>query len=514
MHWTQLVPQRIRGWLANPLIYLVILAALLRLPFIGQKSLNMDEWWGVIQSKPGLTYIFKEEWKIDIHPPLNFVFLHYWTKLSQADWFLRLPFSLFGILCVVAIYRLGTDLFGRRVGLLAALIMAVSPYAIFYSNYAKCYSLIVLLTILSLWMVWCGCWQNRFGYWIGVAALNTLGLYFHYAMGLVIAAQIAFLIATRSWRSTRWTWLVGAYAGTLLLFIPWMPIFLDQMRSQRDVALASPLARGLPIPFKLMYFFFSLSLGESVQPYNYLVVVPAAIVFGVAFLMGTVALLRAKERGYLILMALWVPIIVLILRPSFIVKHVNIAYPAFVLTIVMGLYAFPNLRVSQVFTLAVCLLSLYSVSNYHQNIQLHDSTMAVPWRQVAQNISNTAGASDAVLVFPENELFRYYYTGKAPLYTLSLDATQEQIAATLRRLERKKIWVLLVYSGAEHEQKRSWIRKMLKSYWTVQRQEKFAPDESLLAGLKAGKLRAFRYYALEVYRCFPKRHLSKGESPK
>lgn len=104
-----------------------------------------------------------------------------------------------------------------------------------------------------------------------------------------------------------------------------------------------------------------------------------------------------------------------------------------------------------------------------------------------------------------NEIFRYYYRGRPKLYVLSTDATRGDIAATFHSLEQSPhIWVLLPYAGMELEEKRTWVREILKSRYVVERQEKFVRDENLLAGLRRGNLRAFPYYALEVYKCSPK----------
>jgi uncharacterized membrane protein len=60
---------------------------------------------------------------------------------------IRLPSVIFGVLCIVAIYVLGKEYHDKITGLLAALVLAVSDRAVFYSQYARPYTLVFLLFI-------------------------------------------------------------------------------------------------------------------------------------------------------------------------------------------------------------------------------------------------------------------------------------------------------------------------------------------------------------------------------
>ena len=62
---------------------------------------------------------------------------------------LRLPAVIFGTLCIVAIYFLGKEFGGNLTGLLSALVIALSDRAIFYSQYGRPYSLVMLLFIVT-----------------------------------------------------------------------------------------------------------------------------------------------------------------------------------------------------------------------------------------------------------------------------------------------------------------------------------------------------------------------------
>ena len=55
-------------------------------------------------------------------------------ELGQGDWFGRAAAIAFGVLCVLATFELGRLLYGVRVGLLAAAVLAVMPYHVLVSR--------------------------------------------------------------------------------------------------------------------------------------------------------------------------------------------------------------------------------------------------------------------------------------------------------------------------------------------------------------------------------------------
>lgn len=145
-----------------------------------------------------------------VHPPLFFclqyAWLNHWLPLLSSIipafddtdgwiWVLRSLPTLIGIMGVFGIYLLGRMVHGPRTGLIAAGLMAVSPFAVYLSQEARHYTLPMLWTILGLmalvriqdlmvrqrpfplWLL---------AIWIGV---NSLGLYTHYFFVLDFVAQ-------------------------------------------------------------------------------------------------------------------------------------------------------------------------------------------------------------------------------------------------------------------------------------------------------------------------------------
>ncbi|MGH2536424.1 MAG: glycosyltransferase family 39 protein, partial [Candidatus Promineifilaceae bacterium] len=82
----------------------------------------------------------------DANPPLYFLLLAGWWQLAGASIFgLRLLGAAAAGLAVPLIAQMGAWLFGRRVGLLAAGLLALSPFHVWQSQVLRNYGLLLTL---------------------------------------------------------------------------------------------------------------------------------------------------------------------------------------------------------------------------------------------------------------------------------------------------------------------------------------------------------------------------------
>jgi mannosyltransferase len=84
-------------------------------------------------------------------PPLYYCVAWVWARLfGDHEAGLRSLSALAGVLVVPVAYGAGARLMSRRAGLIAAALTACSPLLVWYSQEARSYSVLVLLTALSL----------------------------------------------------------------------------------------------------------------------------------------------------------------------------------------------------------------------------------------------------------------------------------------------------------------------------------------------------------------------------
>ena len=94
-------------------------------------------------------------------------------------------------------------------GLLAAGLLAVLPFHVYYSTEARPYALAILATVLILW-------AYRERQWLGLGAASLLGLLTFYPVGLLVACLGVALVVRREWRG------VAALCAAGLLMVPWL----------------------------------------------------------------------------------------------------------------------------------------------------------------------------------------------------------------------------------------------------------------------------------------------------
>ncbi len=182
------------------------------------------------------------------HPPLFFCGLHQWLFFWEPStfslaWKLRSLSAFFGVAAIAAIYFLNCRIFSKNAGLMAAALMAVSPFAVYLSQEARHYTIPIFLVSLTL----CASWEmlqdlqssqsKRWWIWMGWGLLNGIGLYVHYFFILVIVAQIAtFVIFWWRQKFDLKSWYISLQIGgfllfPFLLFLPWMGTLYEHVRS-------------------------------------------------------------------------------------------------------------------------------------------------------------------------------------------------------------------------------------------------------------------------------------------
>jgi mannosyltransferase len=178
---------------AGGLLLIFLLAAGVRFYNLGAKGLWLDE---VLQGGAARYHSLGEviawtRWD-DQMPLLNGI-----TWLMRGvlpnDALLRTPSAIAGLLTVVGIYLLGRALFGRRAGLIAAVLTAVWPFAIAYSQEARPYALLIMATTFQMYFAYQVVVRRRLSDGLGLALASLINLYSHY-MGLAATAAAAVFV--------------------------------------------------------------------------------------------------------------------------------------------------------------------------------------------------------------------------------------------------------------------------------------------------------------------------------
>lgn len=450
-------------YLLGILVVLLQIAFLWRVHDIGGQSLWHDEGNTYVQTTRTFVEIADNAGR-DIHPPLYYWLIAIWTRLmGDSETGLR-SLSLFASIITVAVtYAIGKRLFGIAPAVLAMIFISLNTFSIYYAQEARMYALLALLGALAMWQfvrffasaegddipigqtapstssqnhITMPKLRRDVQMGIGLAVINTIGLYTHYAYPLVMLTQAVFAIL---WFGADGLRIIGekssftpllrhiiTYIGlngiTIILFIPQLPTALHQLGGWGQAASLMP--SSIVIPTILAYLSVGITLGMGLH---------IAIIFFLLF-----ALLQLPNEPRRMWWKVGLP-----------VGWVAISIGVF---LVLGLYREPNLKfllpaqvgfalwmgrgVWELWTLkprrekrhmeyipklaagvgfiSVVVLHINGISPLYTDFRRDD------YRGIATSIMTSEHEGDAIILSAPNqaEVFRYYYKGDIPIYEL------------------------------------------------------------------------------------------------
>lgn len=231
--------------------FILLIIFFISLSDLRRESLWNDEAWTAWAVRSPYVRDTLERVQADVHPPLYFMLIDGWTQvMGESVFALRVPSALLGLLGLAATYAVGAALFDRPTGLIAVVLMGTAGLYVYYTREARMYT--VLLSLSALSMLCYLRWRRRFTLWRGLAYALSMAalLYTHYAGALLIGTHllhgvIVGLADLRRGKSLhgfrQYILMLLPYALALVLFAPWLPTFLSQMRANPNGPLAIPV---------------------------------------------------------------------------------------------------------------------------------------------------------------------------------------------------------------------------------------------------------------------------------
>lgn len=398
------------------MIWLVlILAFLLRLVNLNQ-SLWWDEAINVFYARSSEFIWFVTKYPIgDFHPSGWFAVLWVWGHIfGFSEIAVRLPSVILGVATVGLIYLLGKELFNKKTGLVAAVLLAIAPLHIYYSQEARMYALSAFSVTLSFYFLHRMILQkNRatFG-WI-VSLLLVLSS--DYVAYFVIPAQLFYLILLRKLRKEA----VLSLVVVGLLFLPWLIIFTAQFNEGVSMAailpgwkqvVGSSFKDLLLLPVKVIFGRISL-VSKS---FYLLISVLTGAIFGITFFFG---LKKRSDAVRLLICWILIPLLLVVVVSLFIpvMAYFRMLFilPAFYLILGNGITHLSK-KVSVVAFFIICFVSILSLSEYYFNPKFQRED----WRGAINFVSNKLN-SQTLVIFENKEIpapVKYYSSSLINFY--------------------------------------------------------------------------------------------------
>jgi 4-amino-4-deoxy-L-arabinose transferase-like glycosyltransferase len=228
------------------LLFVLLLAFALRIAGLTAQSLWRDEVDALRYSQEPMATLASNFFRQGWNGPLYYVCLRFWIALSGDSEFSLRYFSLcFGLLGVALTYRLGRTWFSARVGGLAALLMACSPYMVWYGQEAKMYAPLCVMVLAALLVyrhaVQCGEWYM----WAAAVVLAWVTVTVHYLGGLLLPTMVVLLVVWWPTARRRWPQALLALASLFLPVIVAMPWVFPVIVQGRDLGYHAVDLRGM-----------------------------------------------------------------------------------------------------------------------------------------------------------------------------------------------------------------------------------------------------------------------------
>ncbi len=229
---------RVFPLLVLPVILLIAVGV--RFYGLGDESLWLDEIETVRLVNLPFSEMMHYITHADSHPPLFSLIMHGWCRVAgSSDFAVRFWSAVFGSLTVWLTYLIGTTLFERSVGLMAALLLALSPFHVYYSQEARMYALLCLLSAGIMFVLRQVTIDGRPRQRVLLALLSIAALYTqNIAIFLIVLMNIWYVISYRHQRTPPRDWII-MNGCIFLAYVPWFFGLYHQLGATRDIGFLS-----------------------------------------------------------------------------------------------------------------------------------------------------------------------------------------------------------------------------------------------------------------------------------
>lgn len=419
---------------------------LTRLHDLAEDSLWLDEAFSVYVAQQPLGRMMEIITQHDTPPPLYYALLHAWLAIWPGDvaYSVRLLSVLLGVTSVLVMYLCGKELGGVRVGLTAALLIAISPFRVWYSQEARMYALLALLCGISGYFLLRAMMHGGVGAWIGYTLSTTLALYTQVSATFFVlgegVAVLAFLLALSrqkaTYRSPEVThrlaaepedaglWPVRTTAALRsidirraarswllcqvvigLLWLPWLPFLLRQGEIYQSFWIAAPTLTTLK---NLVFDLTSIHLPHWRLPMGMELVVAGGLVLA---LLGARSLPRPLFGFVLALFVIPIAAMFAVsqVKPIFLSRALIYVSMPYLLLIACGIASFKRWWIGGALLGLVVMLNVVSLHRIYDVIQKEQ------WDQAASYVTARATPDELVLFVASDAQIPFdYYAAKDP----------------------------------------------------------------------------------------------------
>ena len=451
-----------------PFLLIFLFGALLRFHAIGSKTVWLDEAFSIWVAHHSLASIGSWLVRIDQHPPLYYVLLHGWMAIfGDLQGPVRWLSALCSTLAMPFFYATGKRLFDRPTALVAALILAISPFQVQYAQETRMYALLTLGVAAALFSLahLLSPRQPSYGacgrrWWVGLAVAEAIVMWTHNTATVIFPLALNFaILATVFWMRKRRMlssmtalnckgflrrWLIWQGVA-FVLWLPWaIPFYIQAAGVYKRFWVLPPTLQTIGAAFQTFNFAFAPTWLPVLVVWN--------VLYGALAVVSVVVTPHYRDRVLIVLALFLMPpvleLLVSLRRPIFLDRTLIWVTLPYYLLIATGirhigdlgrhiapgaLVGFPTGRagatrlqqqttrtVQAILIGGICVLCGFSLNSYYVTYQKEE------WDRAAAYIARHAATTDLILFnatwvqIPFDYYFRHYHMD-VPIHGLPVD---------------------------------------------------------------------------------------------
>ena len=448
-----------KGWSWVLLLLIVVAGAFLRFHIMGVRSLWPAECFSILVARQPWPMFLRTMWWGEGNMAFYYLLLRGWLLLGDSEVWLQSLSALFAVMAIPAIYALGKRFLSRKVGLIAAALLAVHTSHIERSDLLRSYSLLTLLVVLSTYAFLALVDSpRRKGLWTLYVALSALTIYAQTFAVFVLCGQWLAL-KPGGIKRVGVLRMLAAGAAIGILVAPLLAMTVLENKGQLDWVPPLSLA-GILHVFRGIAGADILALQSSVGSAVLLTLYVAAWIFAVWGLLRTErSRVEMPPAGVAVSVLTWClafPVVAMtaisFVKPILYPRFLLMCVPAAVLLAGQGLATIEQrIARGRLVSSAVLLLMIaLSLAGTHK-LDAALPTSGLDYRGVTKYILSRREAGDAIIFYNFGGNWTWeYYVGRAreagdngptppTIFPLSFD----RVSIQSRTAPYRRVWLVL-----------------------------------------------------------------------
>jgi len=324
------------------LLFIFAVGCFLRLYQLGKNSLWLDELMQVQRASLPINECVRAVLNDADQMPLSYLTLHFTLQFGKSDFLVRLPEAIFGSLSILLIFQLGRMLFGTRAGLMAAFLLACSPFHINYSQESRFYASMIFFILLFNIAFFHAMRKEKLKAvsFLFLVVAGILSLYTHIFTLLNIALMLGVVLIgiiikkSRTDGNNLSSWLI--ILALLSVCATYIPYYLFTGSLVEPMESSETIASGWREAWISWVMFTNGYPGKAIGEKAFYIVMLGSFLFGL-----WKTQIRSRWLGfYLLLITILIPVIIVTgemkFGKFFAPRHISIAFPFVIILIARG----------------------------------------------------------------------------------------------------------------------------------------------------------------------------------